>query len=83
MAELFGGEPVFGECKWWSETVGVNVLEKLEQNAGRSGFGSKKAPRLLLFSRKGFNAQVKKAAKERSDMHLLEPKHLLPRGKKH
>lgn len=83
VAELFGGEPVFGECKWWSEPVGVNILEKLEQNAERSNFGGKKAPKLLLFSRKGFNAQVKKIAKERSDVYLLELKHLLgPREKK-
>lgn len=82
VGELFSGEPVFGECKWWSEAVGINLLEKLEQNAGRSGFGGKKAPRFLLFSRKGFSAQVKKIAKERSDVYLLEPRHLLPGGRK-
>lgn len=81
VGELFGGEPVFGECKWWNEPVGVNVLEKLEQSAGRSGFGGSKVPKLLLFSRKGFNAQVKSIAKERPDVYLLEPKHLLPRGR--
>lgn len=82
VAELFGGEPVFGECKWWSEPVGFNVLEKLEQNILRTSFGGKQAARLLLFSRKGFTAPLKQAIKERPEVSLLEPKHLLPRDQR-
>jgi len=82
VGELFGGEPVFGECKWWNEPVGINVLERLEQNAQHTAFGGKKVARLLLFSSKGFTAPLKQAVKERSEVYLIEPKHLLPRGRK-
>ncbi len=77
VGELFSGEAVFGECKWWNEPVGLNVLEKLEQNIQRSSFASKQTPKLLLFSRKGYMAPLKQLAKKRSEVYLLEPKHLL------
>jgi hypothetical protein len=83
VGELFSGEMVFGECKWWNEAVGVNVLEKLEANYQRTGLETKSAPRLMLFSRKGFSPQLKKMAKEREGLYLIEPKHLLTSRKKH
>lgn len=80
VAELLSGEAVFGECKWWGEPVCMNVLAKLEQSASRSAFGGKGTPekgtpRLMLFSRTGFNMGIKRIAHGGAEVYLIEPKH--------
>jgi AAA+ ATPase superfamily predicted ATPase len=82
VGELLSGEVVFGECKWWDEPVGINVLDKLEHNVRRTNFGDRQTARLLLFSRKGFTSALKKAVRERPEVYLLEPRHLLPHRRK-
>ncbi len=75
---LLNGEEFYGECKWWKEPVGKNVLESLEENINKTTYGKKSAPKhRLLFSRSGFTKELEEQAQKNKDLHLLTPEELI------
>nr|WP_246581021.1 ATP-binding protein [Deinococcus aestuarii] len=56
-ATLLDGRVVYGECKWWEDLVGLNVLGKLRESAQKTRYGGGEAE-LALFSRRGFTSEV-------------------------
>lgn len=83
VAELLDGRVVFGECKWWTAKVGVNILEKLKVNSFKTSFGKNASERVLaLFSRSGFTPELEALALTRPDVWLFTPQDLLEREEK-
>jgi hypothetical protein len=80
--ELLDGTALFGECKWWTEHVGANVLDHLMACAARTSYGRDAPARhYLLYARTGFTEEVRRRAAEASAaLHLLTPRELLGRG---
>jgi uncharacterized protein len=75
---LLNGAAFAGECKWWSGPVGVNVLERLQDTATRTSYERNADERfLLLFSRSGFTAELKRKQKRDPFLRLIGPKELL------
>lgn len=71
------GRAVFGECKFWTKPVGVNVLEHLEEQARKAlddaAFGPyRNAPAFSLFSMGGFTEELQALAAKREDVYLFE-----------
>lgn len=64
---------ILGECKFWQEPVGVNVLRDLEAKAISVDWQKKKR-RLwyVLFSASGFTEELKAIAAERDDLCLFD-----------
>lgn len=56
-ATLLNGQVVYGECKWWKDPVGVNILEHLREKTQPVKYG-KGQPEYALFARNGFTAAV-------------------------
>lgn len=68
-----GGNLILGECKFWRDPVGVNVLRALEEK--ESIVGWKKNNRqvwYILFSVSGFTDDLKKLAETREDLILWD-----------
>lgn len=68
-----GGNLILGECKFWRDPVGVNVLRALEEKA--SNVVWKKNNRqvwYILFSASGFTDDLKKLAETREDLILWD-----------
>ena len=61
----------FGECKWWSAPVGMNVLNHLVERATQVPDKWKQTPRYILFSANGFTEALKKRA-EKEHICLIE-----------
>jgi len=67
------GELVFGECKWKSRPVDVDVLDKLLE---RSSLLSGSSRSFFLFSKSGFTKSCVEAAKGRGDIRLVTPEEM-------
>ena len=67
------GELVFGECKWKSRPVDVDVLDKLLE---RSSLLSGSSRSFFLFSKSGFTKSCVEAAKSRGDIRLVTPEEM-------
>jgi uncharacterized protein len=77
-AKLLDGSSVYGECKWWKDPVGENVLERLLETCGQTKYGTRTAQtQYVLFSRSGFTAALKACARKDEQLHLIGPAHLL------
>ena len=64
---------VFGECKFWKEPVGANVLRVLEERAVRSiGIVGSARETFALFSVSGFTDELKSIAAARPDVVLVD-----------
>jgi hypothetical protein len=68
-----------GECKWWNDAVGQNVLKHLQDTTrGNSYYADRKSePHYLLFARSGFTDEVKELGAEDRRIHLVGPRELL------
>lgn len=68
-----GQNLILGECKFWQEPVGLNVLRDLEQKAERVPW---EKPRrqlwYVLFSAGGFTDELRQLAAVRSDLLLVD-----------
>ena len=68
-----GSNLILGECKFWQEPVGSNILYALEQKAAAVEWRKdKRHTWLILFSAAGFTDELKEIAKSRSDLILTE-----------
>ena len=76
------GRAVWGECKFWKDPVGINVLRDLEDKVARVPW--KKGERqdvFALFSVSGFTDGLRELAAERDDVLLVDDgEHDLPVG---
>lgn len=64
---------VFGECKWSSKAVGTNIFFDLQEKAKFVQWGNEKREEyFILFSKKGFTADMIKLAKEKKNIVLVE-----------
>ena len=69
-ATLLDGRTVLGECKWWEDRVGLNVLEKLSSSVEKTRYTAANTE-LALFSRAGFTDEVQAARVARIDLPTL------------
>ena len=68
-----GSNLILGECKFWQEPVGSNILYALEQKAAAVEWRKDRCHTwLILFSAAGFTDELKEIAKSRSDLILAE-----------
>ena len=66
-----GSNLILGECKFWQEPVGSNILYALEQKAATVEWRKdRRHTWLILFSAAGFTDELKEIAKSRSDLIL-------------
>ena len=66
-----GSNLILGECKFWQEPVGSNILYALEQKAATVEWRkNRRHTWLILFSAAGFTDELKEIAKSRSDLIL-------------
>ena len=68
-----GNNLILGECKYWSEPVGINILTALEEKAASVDW--KKGSRnvhYVIFSASGFIPELTKLARSRPDVVLAE-----------
>ncbi len=64
---------ILGECKYWKEPVGINVLSALEEKAKTVSWNkSDRKTRFVLFSTGGFTPELKELAQKRNDVILSE-----------
>lgn len=62
---------VFGECKYWKDKVGINVLTSLEQKADLVDWNQKKRKKwFVLFSINGFTDELIELSNIRDDIVL-------------
>ena len=75
---LLDGSMLYGECKWWSDPVGSNILDHLIDCSGKTAYGEGNPNRhFLLYSRSGFTRDVSKRAAALPSIHLFSPSDLL------
>jgi hypothetical protein len=65
-----------GECKAGAEAIGLNELDRLDRIVDRLTTKVSPEVRRLLFARSGFTAEVRRAARKRHDVELIELKRL-------
>ncbi len=64
---------ILGECKYWKEPVGINVLSSLEEKAKTVSWNkSDRKTWFVLFSTGGFTTELKELAQKRDDVILSE-----------
>lgn len=68
-----GKNLILGECKYWKEKVGVNVLKDLEAKAEYVEWNKQRRNiYYVLFSANGFTDELKSLAEERNNIVLAE-----------
>ena len=68
-----GNHLILGECKYWHEPVGVNILLELEKKTGSVGWRKKERHVwYVLFSAAGFTEELKALAAARNDLLLFD-----------
>lgn len=64
---------LLGECKWTTDTVGVDLLDDLEAlQSDVRWHGSDRTVVYALFAKTGFTRDLRTVASERADVHLFE-----------
>lgn len=67
------GRAVWGECKFWKDPVGANVLRALEEKAARVPWErDRRTDAFALFSASGFTDELWEIAAARGDVVLVE-----------
>ena len=68
-----GKNLIVGECKYWQEPVGVNILRDLEEKTKSVSWEqSKRKVWYVLFSAEGFTDELKALAAQRDDVLLFD-----------
>lgn len=66
-----GTDILFGECKYWKDPVGINVLDALEEKAKAVDWNrSIRREHFILFSIHGYTEELEALAKRRRDLVL-------------
>lgn len=67
------GRAVWGECKFWKDPVGANVLRALEEKAARVPWErDRRTDAFALFSASGFTDELREIAAVRGDVVLVD-----------
>lgn len=67
------GRAVWGECKFWKDPVGANVLRALEEKAARVPWEQDgRTDAFALFSASGFTGELREIAEVRGDVVLVD-----------
>ncbi len=67
------GRSVWGECKFWRDPVGANVLRALEEKAARVPWQKgERVDGFVLFSVSGFTDELRLIAEARDDVVLVD-----------
>ncbi len=70
-----GKNLILGECKYWQEPVGVNILHELERKAEQVSWNKDlRQTWFVLFSMGGFTDELKQLAECRTDLFLIDDK---------
>jgi uncharacterized protein len=76
--KLLDGSVFYGECKWWKNLVGENILDRLIENSTRTTYGKGNIPcHYLIFARQGFTTDLRARAANHPNVHLVTPEKLL------
>jgi uncharacterized protein len=78
--KLLDGSAFYGECKWWKNPVGENVLDHLIETSAKTAYGREKdsTPRhYIIFARQGFTTDLQARAVANPQIHLVTPEKLL------
>ena len=68
-----GKNLIAGECKYWKEPVGINILMELEEKTKKITWNqSNRRNWYVLFSSSGFTPELKEFVKNRTDVILSE-----------
>ena len=68
-----GKNLILGECKYWKESVGINILADLEEKAKKVAWNkNNRKTWYILFSTGGYTPELKELVKTRSDIILAE-----------
>lgn len=66
-----GKNLIVGECKYWKEAVGINILLELEEKAKKINWNKQtRNTWYVLFSINGYTPELEQLAKERTDVIL-------------
>jgi uncharacterized protein len=75
---LLDGSMLYGECKWWGDLVGENVLDELIERASRAEYGRGNDKRqFVLYARTGFTAGLRRRAASQTGVVLHTPQTML------
>jgi AAA+ ATPase superfamily predicted ATPase len=75
---LLDGSMIYGECKWWKDPVGENVLDQLIDRASLTSYGRDNPKRqFILYSRAGFTSGLQKRAIAQESIVLHTPQSML------
>jgi uncharacterized protein len=75
--ELLDDRTVAGECKWWKNPAGFNVLADLKRDSARAKYYAGTEPLHLLFARSGFTPELRAAVADDPGVLLLTPDELV------
>lgn len=76
--KLLDGSMLYGECKWWRDLVGENILDELIERASRTGFGRDNHKRqFVLYARSGFTTALQRRAAAQPGIALHTPQTML------
>lgn len=71
---LLNGAMLYGECKWWKDQVGENVLDQLIENTRKTSYGCAESRKnYLIYSRNGFTLDLTNRAAKCAEVHLVSP----------
>jgi uncharacterized protein len=71
---------LYGECKWWKNPVGENVLDHLIETSAKTAYGKGKEStpcHYIIFARQGFTPDLQARAAANPQIHLVTPEKLL------
>jgi AAA+ ATPase superfamily predicted ATPase len=75
---LLDGSMIYGECKWWKDPVGENVLDQLIERASLTSYGRDNPNRqFILYSRAGFTSGLQKRGISQESIVLHTPQSML------
>ena len=76
--KLLDGSMLYGECKWWRDLVGENVLDELIERASRTDYGRDNHQRqFVLYARTGFTTALQRRAATQPGIVLHTPQTML------
>ena len=77
VASSLDGTLLLGECKWWEDRVGLNVLDTLRERRMKTPYGRTQPAQYALFSRSGFTEELRQHTLDHPEVHLLSLERLL------
>jgi hypothetical protein len=76
--KLLDGSMLYGECKWWRDLVGENILDELIERASRTDYGRDNHKRqFVLYARTGFTTALQRRAATQPGIVLHTPQTML------